>query len=183
MRSLDSLRTLRHRGYTLTVARIAALPYRRAYAKLTLVQRRRATQFSSAKLRRSYLACKGLQQQLRQRKPKYYFSMSHTSKWVVIASAARRIGVDAERSGEKILLDLVKLIAANRYEANWAAADRPESSMRGLLLWLAKEAQFKSAGNFQAHFDPQTIPVYGAAGWHRNLVFARVLGLQIAVWR
>ena len=108
--------------------------------------------------------------------------MSHTGKWVVIASARRPVGVDAERSGEQIALALIKLIAANGYEANWAA-DQSEGAARTLRLWLAKEARFKSAGNFQAHFEPQALAVFDAAGWHPNLRFERVFGLLIAVWQ
>lgn len=179
---MNNVTRLRRGNYALTLAGIAALPYRSVYADLSLAQRRRAAQFQNAKLKRQYLACKWLQLQLRQQQPKHHFSMSHTGKWVVIASARRRIGIDAERAGDKISSEFVKLIAANPCEGIWAAADTFTGPNRSLLLWLAKEARFKSAGNFQANFDPQTIAVYGASGWLPKLRFERVWGLQIAVY-
>ena len=173
---------LRRGAYTLAIARIAALPYRHAYRTLTLEQRKRAATFKNAKLKRHYLACKCLQQQLRKRAPKQYFSMSHTRDHVVIASARRPVGIDAEAASERIAHDLVKLMAADPAEAAWAAADPSTESIRPMLLWLAKEASFKSAGNLQAHFDPQVLPVRNALGWRSSLRFECVLGLQIAVW-
>jgi 4'-phosphopantetheinyl transferase superfamily len=179
---LNSLTTLRRGAYKLSIARIAALPYHHAYRTLTLEQRKRAAKFKNAKLKRHYLACKYLQQHLRRLAPKHYFSMSHTRDHVVIASAQRPIGIDAEASSEAIAHDLVKLMAANPAEAAWAAADTSAKSIRPMLLWLAKEACFKSAGNLQAHFDPQALPVRNALGWRANLRFDCVLSLRIAVW-
>lgn len=179
---MNSLTTLRRGTYQLSIARIAALPYRVAYRTLTFEQRKRAAKFKNAKLKRNYLARKCLQQQLCKLTPKHYFSMSHTSNHVVIASARRPIGIDAEASSEAIANDLVKLMAANPAEAAWAAADPSTESIRPMLLWLAKEASLKSAGNLQAHFDPQALLVRNALGWHPNLRFEWVLGLRIAVW-
>lgn len=174
---MNRLLRLRRFGVLIVVARLTALPTRPAQFNRAAARRDCARRIVDGPCRRERWACALLKARLQKAHPRLCFSLSHTSDWAVLVGAQQRVGVDAESAREHLTLAMLRLITAHPREYAFAA----QTSARGLDLWLAKEAAFKSAQNFNARFEPSEHSVRTERGWRTGLYFLTIAGLRIAV--
>lgn len=168
-------------GALLVFVRLTALPARGARSAAQRVKRKPGSAHADARNKRDSRACKHFHARLCKQHPTYRFSLSHTKHWAVFAGARGSVGVDAESALEPVTPCMLQLLCASGLEYAWASAPSADQAARGLDLWLAKEAMFKSTQNFRKHFDPATICVRNALGWRRGLRFLGRCGLRVAL--
>lgn len=113
----------------------------------------------------------------------YHFSISHCSTYAAaIVSKQRRVGVDVEVVGDKILQIQHKFISAEEMEkvnSEWSMMSElwKGDTEKLTLIWSCKEAVFKWFGSgdvdFKKHIVVQTIKQLGDNVFHTQICFKK----------
>ncbi len=98
----------------------------------------------------------------------YYFSLSHSGKLAVVAVANNRVGIDVQKSSEK-LLRLTDKILTEREKSDYMKSGGDKGAFL-LRTWALKESIFKAFG--KSGFVPREIDSHAYVGICDERAFA-----------